>query len=278
MSGTRGRVPHQATFALLCSRYAGAEVGRLLRVSRGAEAVSLPTSLCAVGGLEEVDRSWRARQLMLCQKELPGQPELRWRRTVGDGHWDRSYRLLTRVSVAAGWGQCYAAYRGYYAAGGTAFRPGTICRGSEGQSQLINLAAVVVLAVAAALPVAMLPLWARRGSRLVLLALRWVVAAGCWMHALIDMGQRALSRAGLVHIHYPPLWATVNDWAADCKTDQQRAMVPAGRTGLRRARLDPPRPRPAAVAVGGQRPAATCALTLVGLLSVTGVIGKVIVA
>ena len=87
--------------------------------------------------------------------------------------------------------------------------------GSEGQFQLINLAAVVVLAVAAVLPVAMLPLWAWRGSRLVLLALCWVVAVGCCMHALIDMAQRVLSLAGLVHIHYPPLWATVNDRAAD---------------------------------------------------------------
>ena len=52
------------------------------------------------------------------------------------------HRLLTRVSVAAGiWGLCYAAYRGYYAAGGTAFLPGTIRPGSEGQFQLINLAA-----------------------------------------------------------------------------------------------------------------------------------------
>ena len=83
-------------------------------------------------------------------------------------------RLLTRVSVAAGiWGLCYAAYRGYYAAGGTAFLPGTIRPGSEGQFRLINLAAVVVLAVAAVLPVAVLPLWARRGPRLVLLALCW---------------------------------------------------------------------------------------------------------
>ena len=115
-----------------------------------------------------------------------------------------SIRVLARVSVAAGiWGLCYAAYRGCYAAGGTALLPGTIRPGSEGQFQLINLAAVVVLAVAAVLPVAMLPLWARRGSRLVLLALCWVVAVGCCMHALIDMAQRVLSLAGLVHILFP---------------------------------------------------------------------------
>ena len=70
-------------------------------------------------------------------------------------------RVLTQVSVTAGiLGLCYAAYRGYYAAGGTAFLPGTIRPGSEGQFQLINLAAVVVLAVAAVLPMVVLPLWA----------------------------------------------------------------------------------------------------------------------
>ena len=97
------------------------------------------------------------------------------------------------------------------------------------------------------------------------------------MHALIDMAQRVLSLAGLVHIHYPPLWATVNEGRRPARPIRQRAMVPAGRTGLRRARLDRPGPACAA-AVGGQRLAATGALTLVGLLSVTGVIGKVIVA
>ena len=190
------------------------------------------------------------------------------------------HRLLTRVSVAAGiWGLCYAAYRGYYAAGGTAFLPGTIRPGSEGQFQLINLAAVVVLAVAAVLPVAMLPLWALRGSRLVLLALCWVVAVGCCMHALIDMAQRVLSLAGLVHIHYPPLWATVNDRAADLQdlfgNEPWFLLEGLAFGALGWIALGPGRPR-WRWAVSAL--AATGALTLVGLLSVTGVIGKVIVA
>lgn len=190
------------------------------------------------------------------------------------------HRLLTRVSVAAGiWGLGYAAYRGYYAAGGTAFLPGTIRSGSEGQFQLINLAAVVVLAVAAVLPVAMLPLWARRGSRLVLLALCWVVAVGCCMHALIDMAQRVLSLAGLVHIHYPPLWATVNDRAADLQdlfgNEPWFLLEGLAFGALGWIALGPGRPR-WRWAVSAL--AATGALTLVGLLSVTGVIGKVIVA
>jgi hypothetical protein len=190
------------------------------------------------------------------------------------------HRLLTRVSVAAGiWGLCYAAYRGYYSAGGTAFLPGTIRPGSEGEFQLINLAAVVVLAVAAVLPVAMLPLWARRGSRLVLLALCWVVAVGCCMHALIDMAQRVLSLAGLVHIHYPPLWATVNDRGADLQdlfgNEPWFLLEGLAFGALGWIALGPGRPR-WRWAVSAL--AATGALTLVGLLSVTDVIGKVIVA
>jgi hypothetical protein len=189
-------------------------------------------------------------------------------------------RLLTRVSVAAGiWGLCYAAYRGYYAAGGTAFLPGVIRRGSEGQFQLINLAAVVVLAVAAVLPVAALPLWARRWSRRVLLALCWVVAVGCCMHALIDMVQRVLSLAGLVHIHYPPLWATVDYRAADLQdlfgNELWFLLEGLAFGALGWIALGPGQPRRR---WAGSALAATGALTLVGLLSVTGVIGKMIVA
>ena len=189
-------------------------------------------------------------------------------------------RVLTQVSVTAGiLGLCYAAYRGYYAAGGTAFLPGTIRPGSEGQFQLINLAAVVVLAVAAVLPMVVLPLWARRGSRRVLLALCWVVAVGCCMHALIDMAERMLSLAGLVHIHYPPLWATVDNRAADLQDllgNEPWFLVEGLAFGaLGWIALGPGRSRRrwAASAL-----AATGALTLIGLLSVTGVIGKVIIA
>jgi len=189
-------------------------------------------------------------------------------------------RALTQVSVAAGiWGLCYAAYRGYYAAGGTALLPGTIRPGAEGQFQLINLAAVVVLAVAAALPVAVLPLWTRRRSRLVLLTLCWVVAVGCCMHALIDMAQRVLSLAGLVHIAYPPLWATVDTRVADLQdlvgNEPWFLLEGLAFGALGWIALGPGRPRRR---WAGSALAATGALTLVGLLSVTGVIGRMIIA
>ena len=60
------------------------------------------------------------------------------------------------------WALCYAIYRGYYAVGGTWLLPGTIRPGSEGQFRLINLAAAIIIGIAAVLPVAVLPLWSRR--------------------------------------------------------------------------------------------------------------------
>ena len=105
-----------------------------------------------------------------------------------------------------------------------------------------------------------------------LLALCWVVAVGCCMHALIDMAQRVLSLAGLVHIHYPPLWATVNDRAADLQdlfgNEPWFLLEGLAFGALGWIALGPGRPR-WRWAVSAL--AATGALTLVGLLSVTGV-------
>lgn len=189
-------------------------------------------------------------------------------------------RQLRRVTVAAAiWALCYAVYRGYYAAGGTAFLPGTIRRGSEGEFQLINLAAVVIVGVAAVVPIAVLPLWSRRGPRRMLLALCWVVAVGCWMHALIDMIERVLSLAGIVDIDYPPPWAAVDHRAADLQdlfgNEPWFLLEGLGFGALGWIALGPGRPRRwwAASAV-----AAIAALTLIGLLTVTGVVGKAIVA
>lgn len=125
-------------------------------------------------------------------------------------------RRLVRLSVAAGiWALAYAIYRGYYAAGGTAYLPGTIRPGSQDTFQLVNLAGAGIIAVAAVLPVAVLPLWSRRWPRRALLALCWVVAVGCCMHALVDVAERALSLAGSYDIDYPSMWASVDHRAAD---------------------------------------------------------------
>ncbi len=137
------------------------------------------------------------------------------------------------LSIAAAvWALSYAAYRGYYAAGGTAQLPGTIR----------------------------------------------LVTVGCCMHALIDMAQRGLSLAGLLHIHYPPMWASVDRRVADLQdllgNEPWFLLEGLAFAALGCIALGSRRPRRWWVASAG---AATATLTLLGLLSGTGVIGKVIV-
>lgn len=63
------------------------------------------------------------------------------------------------MSVAAGvWALWYAVYRGYYAAGGTAYLPGIVRPGSEGTFQAVNLVGAIIIGVAAVIPFAALPL------------------------------------------------------------------------------------------------------------------------
>jgi hypothetical protein len=193
------------------------------------------------------------------------------------GNADR--RRLVRVSVAAGiWALWYAIYRGYYAAGGTAFLPGTILEGSEGEFRLINLVGAVIIGAAAVMSVVTLTLWSRRWPRRMLLALCWAVAVGCCMHALVSMTARVLSLAGMVHLDYPPLWATVDYRVADLQDlffNEPWFLVEGLAFGaLGWIGLGPGRPRRwwTATAV-----AAIAALLLLGILTVVGVIGKIIV-
>jgi hypothetical protein len=103
--------------------------------------------------------------------------------------------------AACGWALPYAAYRGYYALGGTVGMFGTPV--SMGQWRLINAEGAASLLVAAVLSVATLPLWQRRRARLVLLELCWVIAVGCLMHAFVDDTARILSLAGVLHMDFP---------------------------------------------------------------------------
>jgi hypothetical protein len=125
------------------------------------------------------------------------------------------WRPLAPVSVALGaWGLAYALYRGYYAVGGTLLLPGRPA--DPAQFRLINAVAAVILVIAAALPIAVLPLWRIPRARWVLLAVCWAVAVGCCTHALINSIQRVLSLAGLLRIEYPPMvWAWIDRRAAD---------------------------------------------------------------
>jgi hypothetical protein len=189
----------------------------------------------------------------------------------------RSLLLRRLTAVVAGWSLCYAIYRGYYAAGGTFGVPGT--PDPHGPFRLINAFAAIILVVAAVLPVVMLPLWSRRRARLVLLAVCWTVAVGCVMHALINSTQRVLSLAGVLSIDYPSeVWTSVDHRAADLQDlllNEPWFLVEGLTFGaLGWAVLDPGRRRRWWI---GTILAATAVLTVVGLLSATGVIGELII-
>jgi hypothetical protein len=190
----------------------------------------------------------------------------------------RDLRPLTLVSVAvAVWGLCYALYRSYYALDGTLLLPGTPA--DPTQFRRINAAAVAILTVAAVLPVAVLPLWRRPRARALLLAVWWLVAVGCSMHALIDIIQRVLSLAGLLRIEYPAtVWASIDHRTADLQdlflNEPWFLLEGLGFGALAWIVLGAGRGRRLWV---GSAIAATLALTVIGLLSATGVIGRVII-
>jgi hypothetical protein len=186
--------------------------------------------------------------------------------------------LRSASLMVAGWGLGYALYRGYYAAGGTAFLPGTLADRSEFRT--INAAATIILLGAAALPLAALPLWARPRERLVLLAVFWLIVVGCTMHALVDAVQRVLSLAGLHDVRYPSsVWASIDTRAADLQdlffNEPWFLLEGLGFALLAWMVLGPGRARRMWV---GSALAAATALTSVGLLSALGVLGRAIVA
>lgn len=124
-------------------------------------------------------------------------------------------RLRIWVGIAAIWALVYAAYRSYYALGGTLALPGTLLPDARATFQLINAVAVVVLLVGVAAPVVMLRLWTTR-LRPACIAVCSAVTVGCVMHAIIDMTQRVLSLLGQFSVSYPTvLWASVDRRAAD---------------------------------------------------------------
>lgn len=185
---------------------------------------------------------------------------------------------LTRASIAlAAWGLAYTLYRSYYAAGGTLFLPGVPA--DPAQFRAINTAGAAILAVAAVLPVAVLPLWSRPRVRPALLALCWVVAVGCSMHALVDSIQRVLSLSGLLAIDYPSgFWASIDTRAADLQAllfnEPWFLIEGLGFGALGWLWMGPGRGRRWWV---GTAIVATLALTVIGLASATGMIGRMIV-
>lgn len=121
-------------------------------------------------------------------------------------------RRTARLLVA--WSAAYAAYRGYYALGG---QVGIIGRpASASQFRGINAAAVVVLLVAAVVPlIAASRPWGTVPRR-TLVVLTAVAAVGCVGHAFVDVPLRVLSLTGVHPVSYPQdMWLSVDSRAAD---------------------------------------------------------------
>ena len=177
--------------------------------------------------------------------------------------------------AACGWALLYAAYRAYYALGGTFGMFGTPV--SMSQWRLINAVGAAMILIAAVLPVAALQLWQSRKARLVVLALCWVIAVGGVMHSLVMATARILSLAGVLHMDFP-FFASIDRRESnlqDLLLNEPWFLVEGllwdtlgwfGLASVRSRRI-----------WVGSGLVATVALTVIGVLSTVGIIGRFIV-
>lgn len=140
----------------------------------------------------------------------------------------------------------------------------------------INAVATALLLGAAVVPVVTQGLWTRSPWRRLLLGAAWIVAVGCIMHALIGITTRVLSLAGLLTIDYP-FFRAIDTTAADLQAlffNEPWFLVEGllwAAMGWTALSSDPARRR-WVLSAGG----AIAALTLIGILSSLGVIGRFI--
>ena len=114
--------------------------------------------------------------------------------------------------LAAIWAFGYGVYRWYYALGGTVGKLGTPL--SHEDWIRINVTAGVLLFGAAVLPILILRAWRNLRGQPFLLAICWIIAVGCCSHALISIPQRLASLAGVLTIEYP-FWLSIDRRMAD---------------------------------------------------------------
>jgi hypothetical protein len=186
-------------------------------------------------------------------------------------------RFRIRLGYAAGgWALFYAAYRGYYALGGTIGMFGTPV--SERQWRQINAVGAVLLVMAAIVAFATTTrLWDRRYARTALLVFAWAAFTGCVMHGLVDISTRLLSMAGVIHMDFP-FWASMDRRASDLHDiffNEPWFLIEGllwGALGWMGLATDRARRRWLLSAL-----IAIALLTVNGLLTSTGVLGKVII-
>jgi hypothetical protein len=186
-------------------------------------------------------------------------------------------RAVRKSSYAASaWAFAYATYRAYYALGGTFALHGVPA--SEAEFRFINAVGAAIILVGAIAPLLLLGAWSHVRLRAVLWGACWVVSVGCIMHATIDIAQRVLSLTGMLVIAYP-FWSSIDTRAADLQDllfNEPWFLVEgllwgaiAWTSGIYRS--------PYRIWYIGTALAAIVALTIIGLLSATGIIGRFIV-
>lgn len=114
--------------------------------------------------------------------------------------------------LACGWALIYAAYRGYYALGGTIGMFGTPV--SDDLWRSVNAVGAVALVGPAAIAALVPRFHDGSRARVAFIAFGWVAFVGCVMHALVDEVTRGLSLAGL-HEMDLAFWATIDQRTAD---------------------------------------------------------------
>ena len=178
--------------------------------------------------------------------------------------------------LAAAWAFGYGVYRWYYAQGGTVGMLGT--PRSHADWIRINAIAGVLLFVSALLPLLVLRAWSNRRAQPLLLTIAWIIAVGCSTHALIGIPQRIASLAGVLTIEYP-FWESIDSRMADLQAlfFNEPWFLGEGLLWGGIARSGALRDSTGKKWWIGSAVGATLVLTVIGLLSVFGVIGRWVV-
>ena len=178
--------------------------------------------------------------------------------------------------LAAAWAFGYGVYRWYYALGGTVGMLGT--PRSHAEWIRINAIAGVLLFVSALLPLLVLRAWSNRRAQPWLLTIAWIIAVGCSTHALIGIPQRIASLAGVLTIDYP-FWQSIERREADLQAlfFNEPWFLIEGVLWVAIAWAGALRDSPRRRWWMGSAVGAMLVLTVVGLLSAFGVIGRWVV-
>ena len=178
--------------------------------------------------------------------------------------------------LAAAWAFGYGVYRWYYALGGTVGMLGT----PRSHAEWIRISAIagVLLFVSALLPLLILRAWSNRRAQPLLLTIAWIIAVGCSTHALIGIPQRIASLAGVLTIDYP-FWQSIERREADLQAlfFNEPWFLIEGVLWVAIAWAGALRDSPRRRWWMGSAIGAMLVLTVVGLLSAFGVIGRWVV-